>query len=38
MVFAGCRVFSEQEARAHWGDPAHPHRAETLAILDFLFR
>jgi hypothetical protein len=31
-------VFNEQEARTHWGDPTHPHRDETLAILDFLFR
>jgi len=37
-VWAGCRAFNEQEARAHWGNPDHPHRDETLAILDFLFR
>ncbi len=37
-VWAGCRKFNEPQARAHWGDPAHPHRDETLAILDFLFR
>ena len=37
-VWAGRRGFSEGQARTHWGDPAHPHRAETLAILDFLFR
>lgn len=37
-VWAGCRKFNEEQARAHWGDPEHPHGVETLAILDFLFR
>ena len=36
-IFAGCRDFSEAQAREHWGIN-HKHHAETTAILDFLFR
>lgn len=36
-ITAGCRDFTKEQALRHWGNPEHPHRAESLFILDRLF-
>jgi hypothetical protein len=35
-IWAGCRNFSIDKARAHWGDPNHHKHKESMAILESL--
>ncbi len=35
-IWAGCRDFSWDEAVAHWDNPQHSKRAESMRIINFL--